>query len=112
MRQGARKSEATDVLLRRICTMKNNASQKTEQWAKGERKESSFRACYVRCSLTTSFPHKKKSVLRGLTSRKECCRYLAQNALSRHLAAGNDTLPIPWNTLATALASMGTSYFF
>lgn len=62
------------------------------------------------CSSTACFPN-SCAFLRGLTSRKECCRYLAQKALSRHLAAGKETLPIPWNTLATALASMGTSCF-
>ena len=55
-------------------------------------------------------PRAHLTLHQGLTSRKECCRYLAQKALSRHLAAGKETLPIPWNTLATALANMGTSW--
>lgn len=70
-------------------TINNNAMTSTHKNQPGKRKRSPYKA--------------------PLTSRKEYCRYLAQKALSRHLDAGNEMLPIPWNTLATALASMGTS---
>lgn len=83
-----------------------NFTARTARWEKNTR-------ILVRC-LSWSFTTCSYvfHFYQELTSRKECCRYLAQKALSRHLAAGKATLPIPWNTLATALANMGTSCFF